>query len=546
MIDGRINSTRQLVRHSLREHQAAVKKVDDINVDDALSYFEMDNPLEAVEDGMKARGATGVRKKRDEAGYEKYTKQRIAEMMSSGEYEKLVSGTGRKIVSSLATLFTNKTQHWEYTKTDSGEVVAKEDLQTLDSLRRAGGYWRAMSNGDWISSAVQTGFVMTRYAGGQLMYDAVSPTCIRAQYQDTIIDNGEERGVCYRDIEDAYVVVVQLSANTDSSQGQPDKQQYVAYFGRSGDWPLGRCVTYAANAWDQWPNVKSKGTHVDWVNKSGEIANPLSDLADKTNDQYGVEYPLILLHGGITKTSNLLMPVSTTLYSVCLEIDVSMSNILRYSMKSALGNRFLTNENDNDIPHSLDGDVPLASGQAVTIGSLPIANAQGAMDNLKIIARSAAEGYGVPGYHIFSEVGAIPEAGIALYIRTQPLIEIRENRKYLNEGEVARQFQIEKALYRAHTNIDLLPGVIQTWDPGRWILPENPLDKGTRLKAALDGGAISYVRYVREMNELPTDRDAEEFITKMNEQNEAYKPPGQQKAPGLSGFGLQPRPGRGI
>ena len=499
-------------------------------LNDALDYFELKEPFKLLAEKMKARGAIGVKKKDDEGGYETYEKQRVSEQIGNGEYEKVVTGLGRRIVSSMANLFSNKTQKWEYLRGD--EKLDPEELETLQYYRQAGNFQQSLIVSDWISCALKSSLLMPIWSGNQFVYQPIAPQCVHFKFGDTVIDGDVERGFRYNDIRDASVVVIDLGNVTNSDTGSTNNQ-YLAIFGKSKKYPLGRHVTYVASDWQGWP---SEQTEQDWVTKSGELANPLTWVSETTGD-FNIEYPLVIFLGDMS-LGNEILPTSTTLYENCLEIDTSVSNILRYSMQSAHGNRVLTNEGNQPLPRCLDGAIGLAKGQTYDLKSLPISNAQGALQNVQIIGRSIAEGYSVPGYMVFAESIVTPESGVALMIRTQPLIELRDNRIGLNNESVSKIFDIERALHFAYTNEKLLDGVTQQWDPGRWIMPEDQTVKGDRLKKNLDNKAISYVRYIRDMHDLATDDDAVAYIETMQEQDATIQPP----KPGLQKFGQLPRP----
>jgi hypothetical protein len=106
--------------------------------------------------------------------------------------------------------------------------------------------------------------------------------------------------------------VVKLSESRANSSSDPENNQYIAFFGRSEEYPYGRQVTYTASQWDDWPPVGLGGTEA--MLPSGEIYNPLSWLAATNAEYVGVEYPIIILRGGTTITSDTLTPISTSMY----------------------------------------------------------------------------------------------------------------------------------------------------------------------------------------------------------------------------------------
>lgn len=545
---------REVIRKSLKDAKEEATDFENEAVDDSLDYFERlkDHPL--TREKLKERGAQGIKKKEGEAGYEYYTKQRDAEKIDSGQYETITSGVGTTIVNTISTLFTYPTQSWKYISED--EEPADEDEVAKLWLNRDQGDWgNAMSKADWVSNAVNTGPLLIQWAGGHLNYRAFSPSCIYAKFHDTITDEGEERGVDYTDLEDATVVVIKTNSVRGDGQSRPDLSSYVAFFGRSKEYEYGRQVQYTANRWDQWPEVGMPEAN-DWTTKSGEIANPLSWLAAQ-DEGYGAEYPILLIDGGIVVTSEVATPISTSLYENCLEIDVSFSRLMRYALMNTMGTMAITNDLGNDLPRSLYGQIDLKQGQTFTLDAIPNSNAQVAWDITKGQSRAIAEGFGAPGYTILAETGGTAESGIALAIRTRPLIDNRNRRIRLNKSEVSRMYDIERGLYQVHTETSLLDGVKQIWDPGRFIMPESMLDKTTRLNLLWDKKAIDYFEYLMELYNLPTAEDAIQLLkdrvqreTKFLEENPDIEIPASASAapaarPGLPA-GILPRGPRGV
>lgn len=536
MINDRIESTRTLIRRSLYETRAATIEAQNTNINSALDYFEMQDDHEDVKDKLKERYAVGIRKNREEGGYETYTRHRITKMIDEGGYETITSGIGRKIIESRL-ITTNKTQSWDYVGDDE-ESADDEQTTIIREHREAGNCYQALADTDWISCAVDTGILFVDYAGRHLRYSPVSPACIYVKYHDTITDDGVDRGVSYKDLEDASCVVLEMSTARGDGQSELDKQQYLAIFGRSTDYPQGRYVHYTARQWQEWPKDLSPG---DYLDKAGNIANPLS-LAVNADSQYAVEYPLVLLQGGLSVTTDTLIPVSTSLWESCLELDMALSRTLKDALKSALGSVGIKNPNNNPLPECFEGWFAMGDGQEAVQINFNGANAQVSLEIIQQIARTVAEGFGVPGHKIFAHSSGVPESGIALYVKSQPLVEHRERRVSINKSKMDRLFQIEKGILYALTGNDPAPGLRQVWSPGRWILPEDPEAKQRRLKMMLDNKAISYVRFIRDSFDLATDKDAKNYIEKMQEQDTEYTPPTQPTA--RPAIGIMPRPPR--
>jgi len=546
---------RDILRQAWGEFRQKNAEIEDANVDSALSYFSRLTDHDEVLDSIQKRYATGIRRpdptKTDGGAYETYTKQGASITIESGS-EKVTSGVGHRICTELADLHTNPTTYYDYVTITEGEDGTKEEVPSEDTeklittQRYAGGYWTETPNADYISVAVESGPLFVSFVGGHLQYKAFSPSCLHAIYGDTIVDNGEERAPDYTDLEDAVVVVLELNNGSQTNTTAADQQQYLAIFGRSETYQFGRSVTYTASKWDSIPDIGTQGS-VDWRTKGGEIANPLSWYAAKSKLDSAVEYPIAIMRGGLTIINDKLLPTSTSLFENCKEIDLAMSRILHCSLLSARGTNAVLNERGAPLPETLEGNIALQNGQTIVTLDQPVANSVGAMEILVQVAKSVAEGYSVPGYHILSSAGATtPESGVALYIRTQPLIEHRDRREKVNAHAVQKIWEIEKGLYEVHTGKALAgPGVVQVWHPGRYTMPESQIDKTTRIQAALDAGLMSYPSAIMELHNLPNMTVAKARIDEMNADNAEYPPPSKAgaQAPGLA-LGLKPRPPR--
>ena len=523
--------TTELIRQTSLKLRDVSYEIETTNVDDALAYFERREDTSKIREKYEDRVATGIRKTEGESGYETYTKQRVAEMIEQGELEIVSVGMGPKIINARATLFTNQTQSWDYVTGEGKEQQRDEDTaKIIAEQRKLGGFNVQLPNADYVAAGVDTGPLHIDWSGGHLVYKAFSPTCIYALFGDSIIDGGVERAVDYTNIEDAAVVVVLLSSQRNANDANPHINQYVAYFGRSDKYENGRRVVYESQNWKDIPEFGIDDKAHDYILKgTKDPANPLSVMAAKKANEGIVvpEYPICLFHGGLSKTADTLVPMSTSLYESCLEIDLAMSKLMKSSLTSALGKDVLTNELGHELPRCLEGAVLLRKGQTLQIMGQPVSNSQGAMEVLKDEMRAIAEGHSVPGYLVIQQAGGNPESGVALVVRTQPLISDRNGRVRTNESEVDRMWNIERYMYEFVTGQPLgNADTRQVWNPGRYNVPETDLDKITRLSMALDKGAMDYVRFIRDYYNFATDQDAMDFIDTMrDEERMAYKAP---------------------
>ena len=534
MLDYGLERGKDILRYSLRELQAVAIEIDNTNVDDALSYFGRQEDVDAVRDKMIDRFATGVYK--DETGFEFFTKVAQSEMIDNGLYESITSGLGPRVISSLANLFTLPTQSWDWLGANgqrNEEVTAR-----ISAIREHGQFQASITAADEIAVAVNRGPLMIASQGGGLRYMPFSPSCMYALYHAEVIEDGQVRGVDYTDIEDATVVIVQVSEKRDGNVSNVNEAAFLAIFGRSEEFPNGRYVSYLATDYDDIPDVGNEKAY-DYLGPDGKPANPLSLYANQNPDRTVPEYPFVIFKGGYEMSSDTLLPVTTSLWESCLEVDVAFSRLLKDSLRSARGTTKFRNPDGDPIPPSLEGDVVMnGDNQDMEFLGRDASNSVSALNVVRQLARSVAEGFSVPGYQVMAETTSIPESGVALTIRTQPLIDFRDRRVELNRPEVRRLHEIEKALIDFHDLGEPIPeDVDQVWIPGRYIIPESKLDRVNRLSIALDQDLVDYVRAVRDYHDFSTDEEAMAFIDMMEKRKEQYPKPSEERAKELQSSG---------
>jgi len=530
-----------ILRRALLEHNASKVEIERTIIDSAVAYFDRTGDHEALRTALKERFAVGITKTTSiaedgtasDTGYETYSKSAKELQIDSGIIEAVTSGIGGKITSALANLFTAQNQSWAFVKEgDDGSKEPSEDAEALiKEHRAAGGFSTALVNTDLLACSINGAYLLVTWVGGHLQYHVVNPTSFSAIFHEDILDNGERRAVDYSQIEDATVVVIRLSGSLDAA---PDKQQYLAMFGRSKEYEYGRHVTYRASKWDNIPDVGRGG--VEYVIPAGfvgagQIANPMSWLAAQDKSVIVPEYPIISLSGGQVKTGQGLLTLTTSLFDNCVEIDVAYSRLLKDSLNAARGKDVITNPGGEVLPRSLEGAVSLVGDQTLEVVGRPGINAQQGLKVLEGVVTSVGGGYNVSDYMLVSDpISLAASSGIALYIRTKPLIDFRGYRIQANRPQVRRLFDVEKALLSAHAPEQgaILDGISQVWNPGTYMIPEDDALKTARLAAATQAGHIDYVRAVREANGFATDREAESFIDMMEERKGDY--PGPQAA----------------
>jgi len=531
MIDYGLQRGRDIVRQSLQELRAMSLEIDNANVDDALSYFGRQEDHQAVRDKMIERFAVGITKTSSTSGYETYSKSRLEEQIQQGEYEVLTSGVGPQVISSLANLFTLQTQSWDWVDSLESKERNEAVVAMIKGYRENGQFQENVTRADQIAVAVDSGPLMVSWQGGGLRYMALSPSCMYAIYHDEIVDEGIARGVDYTDLEDATVVIIRVSDTRSAESFDPSRGSYLAIFGRSEDYPNGRNVYYTANNYRDIPAVGNPDA-IEYYGPDGGVANPLSLLANKHPNRYIPEYPFIILRGGYNLNADTLLPVTTSLWESCLEIDLAFSRLLKDSLNAAKGVMVITSESGDPLPRSLEAYIALHGDQSAEVIGRDAGNAVSAMNVVRQLARSVAEGFHVPGYQVMAESTSIPESGVALTIRTQPLIDHRERRVEMNRMAVGRLFEIEKGLHELHSGKKPVSDKVrQIWVPGRYVIPESRIDKANRLEVAMRNGMVDYVRAVRDYHDFSTDEEAMAFIDEMEARKTDYPAPGAGRLP---------------
>ncbi len=530
-----------LIRRALHEHTYSKQELENSIIDDAVAYFDRTGDHAALKEALTNRFAVGITKTTSledagsdtETGYETYSKNAKEVQIEQGLIEAVTSGIGAKIATALANLFTAENQNWTFVKeTKSGEKETAEDAEEIiKEHRKVGEFSTTMVNTDYLSCSINGAYAYVSWKGGHLQYHVVNPSCLYTIYHEAITDDGKLRAVDYGQIEDATAVVLRLSGSITAA---PDKQQYLAIFGRSEQYPYGRHVTYRASRWDAIPDPNTEGVEYvipEGFKGAGEIANPLSWQAAQDTSVMVPEYPIIAIDGGLAKTSGGLLNLTTSLFDNCIEIDMGYSRLLKDSLNAARGKDVVTNKLGAPLPRSLEGVISLLEGQELEVMGLPAAYAKDAMTVLESEVKSIGSGYSVPDYMLVSDpAGLAAASGVALYLRTKGLIDFRGYRIQANSPQVSRLFLIERGLITVYApgQGKALEGVEQVWDPGTYTIPEDKAEKTARLDAAVKAGFIDHVLAVKEFHNLSTAAEAKALIEEMEGRKAEY--PGPQPA----------------
>jgi hypothetical protein len=522
-----------IIREPLIDLKRGDVLTNDSIVSDMLKYFDRQNDTDTIKGGINSRYAVGIKQVTDPANssrtIETYVKEDMKLKVDSGLIEAISTGFGQKVVNALATLTTEPGHKFTLRHDQLEGDQLKEAEELLLENRVNGGFETTLVDADRMSVQVGSSAVLLTYSGSTVKYQVVAPSSVRAFFAETVTENEMERSADTKDIEDASVVIIKLD--------QVDLQvwNYLAIYGRSDIYPLGRYVTYKAAAGStEIPAVGSiDANDYRGENGTGEVQNPLSVVALENPELALPEYPIGIILGGTTKSASLL-PISTSLYHDSVEFDVASSHLLSISQEQARGARVVevSEQGANQpLPRTLSGYIVAQIGQKVV--DFP-GNASGSADAMKVkrdLAIDLAAGYSVPDYMVVSEDYTVDaSSGIALAVKTRPLKKNREYRIGLNSLQIKKIFDIEKCLIVAHDqDVDdktakVLLESTQVWDAGELTLPENKKESAERIKLLGEIGVLDMIAQIREYFQLPTEAEAIEVYEKYRGRATEYPP----------------------
>jgi hypothetical protein len=465
-----------------------------------------------------------------ETTVETYVHKGFSEEVYSGAIDAITMGWGHKVSNAKATLFTEPGSKFSLTH-DTVEDV-KDVEKMLWEHRHKGGYQSALVSCDKSSVFIGSAAVLVSYHGGSLRYRKINPGQVRAIYGEWIEEtdeNGEtsRRPVDQSNIEDASIVMIRLGAATLQDYA------WLAIIPRNdgSKYPYGRYVYFTAPAEaTEIPDPGEKGVYDFKMN--GQIMNPLSWYAAENPDQDVQEIPLAIMDGGTTDVDD-LFPLCDTLYNLSVSFDKKTSHISDKADDKAAGMKVFR-ETDvgmaKSIPRSLSGNIHLQAGQNLDEKGTDASACKTAHEILHDDKVEAAAAFSVPDFMVSSEDYTVEaSSGIALAIKSKPLVQDRENRARLNAPFVNRLFEIEKAYIALKKEDDeklikILVESIQTWDPGTLQLPENKKESADRVTLLIDKGLIDTIQGIKELYQLPSDKDAIDFYNKMAERKGEFPP----------------------
>lgn len=510
-----------------------------IDTGKVLGYFGRINDRAQVKNAIVKRFGTGIRRTKDSSGntLESYVKEGFDARMSAGHIEVVGVGLGHTITSALATLFTEPGQRFSIVGVD-GEETPSEVSDWLSDFRTASQFINGLTQAD--EEAVQLGcsVLLVEFFEGHLKYRTIDPGKVKVRFDGAVESDGETRPVNYQDIEDATCVIIE-TGTIDA-----ETRSYVAIFGRSYTYPNGRYVSYMSDSdGKDVPDVGTDGVY-EWTTAGGEIANPLSLYANDHPDLDLPEYPVVLFYGGHVRMDR-LFPISTSLLEESIEADVAASHIRATSSDNARGTLVVKKSRENPtakLPTHLRGEVSLEHGVEIESITTDSAASTVAWELLKAENIASAQSYGVPDYYVSSEDHTVEaSSGVALKIRTGPLIKFRGKRAAINAPSVAKLFEVEKALIAMFVQGDdaiirRLESAGQQWDPGEKDLPEELADTIEAADKLYDRGIYDDIEYIRVVYKLPSEAEAIDKYEELKRRREEY-PPLKEETSDVGQFG---------
>jgi hypothetical protein len=516
-------------------------------VDDMVAYFDRTRDHSLIRDAIKVRFGLGIKAKEDPnntaaAPIETYVREGFTTQVNSGITEAISIGLGNKIIGAIATLFTERGQKFSLVHETVEDVESAEEL--LMQNRDAGQFTTSVADADRRAVECGSSAILLTYDVQNVVYQVFSPSRVRIFHADTIIEGDKVRAVDKTDIEDASVVIFRLS------QVGQDRWTWLAIFGRSREYDRGRYTMFtASNTFTEVPAIGAEDVIMDWQTETGEYANPLTDWALQNPDDDLPEYPVVIVHSGIP-TIDEVMPVSYSLYNDCKEFDVSASHLLSTANDAARGTFAVTRveqARSMPLPRTIVGAVEFPPGMTGEYIAHGAADSNVAWEQIQDMQISFASGFGVPDYMVVSKDHTLDaSSGVALQVKTRPLIKNRERRVELNRPSVRRIFEIEKAyiqLFNEDNNAEatLLGECEQTWEPGDLVLPVNKKEHIDGIIALMDKGLLDTIAGLREYYQTPTDQEAIEIYEKMKERAQEFPPLVEKEEPKKQ-IGLLNRP----
>jgi hypothetical protein len=224
-----------------------------------------------------------------------------------------------------------------------------------------------------------------------------------------------------------------------------------------------------------------------------------------------------------------LLPVSTTLYQVCAEIDLMGSMIISAAGKGARGAKAFKRGTDTNVPDSADEALVLVGrDQEIANIGWPASHAKDAMDVVNQFARHVAEAHQVPGFLVVADQTAEVPSGVALEMMMVPLTRNRLQRIALNRTSVARRYAIERAIVNGAVGTTAIPWEdVETWHPGQVTWPRDPMVSLAVWEKRIAMGEADLADVVQDMRSFASREEALTWLGEVNKERakvDALKP----------------------
>ena len=179
-------------------------------------------------------------------------------------------------------------------------------------------------------------------------------------------------------------------------------------------------------------------------------------------------------------------------------------------------------------------------GQKIVPISHSASDSVASWDLLKEQQVSTGLGYGVADYMVSSEDHTLDAStGIALQVKTRPLIKARQNRETLNAPSVQKIFEIERGyinMFAAEGTVDetalkLLNECTQHWSAGEIQLPRDEQVHTATIMSLLDRGIYDTIEAIRDKYQLATEDEAIKKYEQLKTRAAEYPPLKEEDKP---------------
>ena len=454
----------------------------------------------------------------------------------AGQFEVARPQWYENIVGAQANLFSESGLRYEYDNDKAGDTIA--------AVRLASGTALASQRWDTVACGVGSCPLFIEAVGSKITEREVRPTALWVIFADAITEDGKERATDPMNIDEASVVIMELTG----------AEQYAAWFGPSELYPVGRHVMFTAKKFSDIPPPDSKdgreyttsGEYKSGYVGADELANPLTLWGDYSKSAPPV-YPFSILYGSPQSTG--LLPVSTSLFEQCLEYDLTASLILGATGRGAVGAQVLTNPkgdaDPSDIPENVrEGKVIMGRGRELNFAGWSPTHAAAAFETLKGLARATAEAASVPGGMAIRDDTAKQESGYHYRLQLSKLFDYRKARISANTSPVMRRWEIEKALINATVGKRTIPDdTVETWNPGEYDVISDPTEEMADWEARIKAGEASILDVVMSRRGFSNPADAlawmttrKDFLETNAEVIDYFKPSAPAAAPARGGL----------